>query len=163
MAYYPVSSRTRELPQLGPTTPFTSDTEVVAPYDPIPSSGSGRSTSSSSRGSGRGRTRNVEGFRGIGDKPLSQTQRAKNAESAIDRKYDIVTNDPASRDEFLQPEKGEVHNQYLARWDIMNDQLLARQIGLNRSENLSKVIMNQVKYGVKYSLYTQDVLDRALQ
>lgn len=161
MAYYPVSSRTRDLPQLGATAPFSSDTGAVTPYDPIPSTGRGRSSSRGS--SGRGRSRNVEGFRGIGDKPLSQLQRAKNAESAIDRKYDIVTDDPAVQEDFLHPEKGEVHNQYLARWDIMQNQLLPRHIGLNRSENLSKVIMNQVKYGVRYSPYTQDVLDRALQ
>jgi len=136
MAYFPVSNRSRNLTELPPNV--TASNNITT-----------------SNTSVRSRALNTGTF--------TKKQRLQNAKNAINDPNDISFN--VSRDiknEYTKTEEGEPFNQYTTRFKLLMSVFVARGIGLGRSENLSKVILNQVRYKNEFSPYTMDMIEESV-
>lgn len=137
--YYPISRKTRETGIL-PVEPFSSTPKTVEPVQNIPE-----------------------------DPRKTLTQKPRKKSTAKQRENDALKaiNDPTDSDRniesYLKENKGEVFEQYLTRWKLSARQIMPRGIGPARSQNISNVLMNELKYGCKYSDYTDDVIDKIFE
>jgi len=138
MASIPVSNRSRRLTELPPSS--------VSPLS------NERATSSKSA---RSLIKKTDTY--------TQKQRLQNAKKAIDDPHDISLNvNSETLNEYIKDETGEPYNQYTARYKLLLQIFAVRGVGLGRSENLSKVILNQIRYNNKYSPYTLDMINESL-
>ncbi len=91
-------------------------------------------------------------------KALSLEERSRAAQSAV---FNPLDNDDVL--EYMVQTIGETHSEYAIKINLISSVFSSRGIGPNRSENLSKIILNKFRYGVEYSPYTEDMINVALQ